>query len=163
MNPFSNNFHSNIYPSTSISMHQMLERYKVNVEEKKVVILGKSYLVGIPAKKLFEGKRGNVTILDKHDMHIKEQIKEADILVSCTGSPINLKKKDVKDGLVLFDVGIIYNESTKTIRGDVDKSDIINKLSLYTPVPGGIGPLTVSNMMNNLYQTYLFHEEIRDF
>ena len=141
----------------------MLEKYKINVENKKVVILGKSLLVGLPAKKLFEEKKGNVIIFDKYDKDIKKHIKEADILVSCTGNPINLREKDIKSGLILFDVGIICSDNNKNIRGDIDNSQIINKLGMYTPVPGGLGPLTVANMINNLYQTYLHQEKIRDF
>lgn len=150
----------NMYPCTAISIDQMLNQYQIEVENKNVVILGSSYLVGTPIQTLFTNKKGIVTILNNNNLNFKNIIKNADILVSCTGKEIILQNEDIKKDLVLLDVGIVCTEGKKEIRGDIDKTAIMENLKYYTPVPGGIGPLTVANMITNLYKSFLKLEKI---
>ena len=142
------------YPCTALAVDQMLQFYGIDCSHKRVVVLGNSYLVGRPISTLFSRKGAFVSVCDLDSPFTKCLIKEADILVSCTGSEIKLGAADVKDGLVLFDVGIRFCPRTRRVKGDVDVSLIKEKLGFYTPVPGGMGPLTVANMIFNLYGSF---------
>ena len=152
-----------IFPCTALAIDQMIQIYNIDCYQKNVVILGRSYLVGTPISSLFFKKGAYVNVCDINTLNIKDLIKNADILVSCTGNEIKLTNKDVKNGLILFDVGVILDKKTKKIRGDIDIEDIKDKLQLYTPVPGGLGPLTVANMILNLYQSFLILENNKRF
>jgi methylenetetrahydrofolate dehydrogenase (NADP+)/methenyltetrahydrofolate cyclohydrolase len=144
-----------IFPCTALSIDQMIFKYQINCEGKNVVILGKSYLVGTPINSLFVSKGAKVNICNINTKNIKELIKSADILVTCTGSQIDLEVDDFREGLILFDVGIAFEKETGIVRGDVNLEKIKERLGYFTPVPGGLGPLTVANMIHNLYLTFL--------
>ena len=144
-----------IFPCTALSIDQMIFKYGIDCAGKVVVILGKSYLVGTPINSLFESKGATVQICTQKTKNQDLIIEQADILVSCTGNNITLNPEKVKQGLVLFDVGIGIDSETGLIRGDIQIEPIAHKLGLYTPVPGGLGPLTVANMIHNLYLSFL--------
>jgi methylenetetrahydrofolate dehydrogenase (NADP+)/methenyltetrahydrofolate cyclohydrolase len=155
--------HSGLYPCTTLSIDQMIQIYQISCFKKNVVILGSSYLVGKPISKYFIRKGSYAYSCDVTTPNIKELIKNADILVTCTGSEIRLLPEDIKEDLVLFDVGINIGSKSKKIQGDVDVSLIKHKLKYYSPVPGGLGPLTVANMILNLYNSFLKIEHEKCF
>ena len=142
-------------PCTVQAISQIINEYQIPCQGKKVVILGRSYLLGIPLEYFFLKKHSVVTVCDENSLDIMKHISEADILVSCTGTCIDLSLDNIKEGLIVFDMGIIISDQGKIIQGDIDCSKLIQKLSMYTPVPGGIGPLTVANLIQNLYLAYL--------
>ena len=126
-----------------------------------MVILGQSYLVGTPVASLFRRKGSRVLVGDPDDC--KREMGFADIIVSCTGTDIQIEPHEVKDDLVLFDIGILVDHSTGLVRGDVLLDNLFSKLSFYTPVPGGVGPLTVANVIHNLFCAFLVQNKLPDF
>lgn len=153
--------HFTILPCTSLALDQMLKEYEISATGKEVIILGQSYLVGTPVASLFRRKGSKVLVSDtencKHHLHF------ADILVSCTGTNVQIEAGEVKEGLVLFDIGILVDHSTGFVRGDVLPEKLFEKLSHFTPVPGGVGPLTVANVIHNLYGSFLKQNGVQDF
>lgn len=125
--------------------------YKIEWKGKRVVVLGLGRLVGIPAKYYAEKRGAEVEILTK-EIHNEIALKEADIVVSGIGKPHFIKPEMVKEGVVVFDAGT--SEDNGMLAGDASL-DLINKASLLTPVPGGIGPITIAYLLKNLLELYL--------
>ena len=144
-----------IFPCTALAIDQMIFKYNIECEGKTVVILGKSYLVGTPINSLFFSKGATVHICNAKTKNKRKLISKADILVTCTGKRLRLLPEYLKKGVILFDVGIAFDSKTGEIKGDVNINQIKEKVGLFTPVPGGLGPLTVSNMIQNLYLSFL--------
>lgn len=144
-----------IFPCTALAIDQMLFKFEVPCLNQRVVILGKSYLVGTPINSLFVSKGAKVHVCNVHTKNKGKLIREADILVSCTGSSIRLGPGDIKEGVVIFDVGINVDPETGAVKGDICIEGVKDRVAMYTPVPGGLGPLTVANMIHNLYMAFL--------
>ena len=139
-------------PCTPLGIIKMLEEYKIDIEGKNVVIIGRSNIVGKPLANCFLNKNATITICHSKTKNLKEHTLKADILVSAVGK-INLITSDmVKDGAVVIDVGINRGDDGK-IRGDVDFENVKEKCSFITPVPGGVGPMTIAMLMNNIVKT----------
>ncbi|WP_018110036.1 bifunctional methylenetetrahydrofolate dehydrogenase/methenyltetrahydrofolate cyclohydrolase FolD [Bacteroides propionicifaciens] len=137
---------------------ELLRRYKIETEGKKCVVLGRSNIVGKPMASLMMQKTypGNatVTICHSHSKDIKEECLSADIIIAALGQPHFLKKEMVKEGAVVIDVGTTRLPSDKTksgfkLFGDVDFDEVAPKCSFITPVPGGVGPMTIVSLMRN--------------
>ena len=128
---------------------KMLEEYNIPVEGKRAVIIGRSNIVGKPLIQCLLNKNATVTVCHSRTKEIEKITKEADILVAALGKPKFVKEDMVKDGVVVIDVGINRNEEGKLV-GDVDFENVSKKASYITPVPGGVGPMTIAMLMHNV-------------
>lgn len=139
-------------PCTPAGIIQLLKRSNIEIEGKECVIIGRSNIVGKPMAMLLLRENGTVTITHSRTKDLKEVTKRADILVVAIGKPKFVTKDFVKEGAVVIDVGIHRNEDNK-LCGDVDFDDVVEKVSAITPVPGGVGPMTIAMLMNNCVET----------
>jgi len=149
---------STFIPATPFGILELLERYKVDTKGKHTVVIGRSHIVGRPMSILMgrKGWPGNstVTLTHSHTKNITQIISQADIVISALGVPNFLKAEMVKDDAVIIDVGItrVPDETTKkgyAIVGDVDYKEVSKKASFITPVPGGVGPMTIAMLLKN--------------
>jgi len=142
----------NIIPITPLSVLTILEYKKISLKGKDVVLINHSNHVGRPLVALFLNRNATVSICHVFTKDLKKYTSQADILVSATGVPKLIKKDHVKKGSFVIDVGII---STKEgICGDVDFEDVLEKTGIITPVPGGVGPVTVASSLKNMIKTF---------
>lgn len=133
---------------TPAGIIQLLRRSGITIEGKECVVIGRSNIVGKPMSLLLLREHGTVTIAHSRTQNLKEVAKRADILVVAIGKPKFITSEYVKDGAVVIDVGIHRNAENK-LCGDVDFDDVKDKVSAITPVPGGVGPMTIAMLMNN--------------
>lgn len=138
---------------TPYGIIKLLERNNIETEGKHCVIIGRSNIVGKPMSMLMLRKNATVTIVHSRTKNIKELTKQADILIVAIGKPKYVDESFVKDGAVVIDVGINRDENNK-LCGDVDYEAVIDKASAITPVPGGVGPMTIAMLMNNCVEAY---------
>ena len=134
---------------TPYGIMRMFEAYNIDLEGKKVVIIGRSNIVGKPLMQCCLNKNATVTICHSKTKNIKEHIKDADVVISAIGKPEYVTADMVKDGAIVIDVGINRTEDGKIV-GDVDFENVSKKASYITPVPGGVGPMTIAMLMNNV-------------
>ena len=139
-------------PCTPAGVIQLLKRSNIDISGKECVVVGRSNIVGKPMAILLLRENGTVTIAHSRTNNLKEVTKRADILVAAVGKPKFITSEYVKEGAVVIDVGIHRNEANK-LCGDVDFDDVIDKVSAITPVPGGVGPMTIAMLMNNCVET----------
>ena len=116
------------------------------------MVIGRSNIVGKPMALLLLRENGTVTIAHSRTKDLKEITRRADILVVAVGKPKYITKDYVKEGAVVIDVGIHRDENNK-LCGDVDFADVVDHVSAITPVPGGVGPMTIAMLMNNCVET----------
>ena len=145
-------------PATPFGIMELLKRYKIETSGKNTVVIGRSNIVGRPISILMNSK-GNpgdstVTVVHSRTVNLESYTKNADIIISALGIPGFVKKEMVKKGVVIIDVGITRvkdNNSPKgyVIRGDVDFDSVKEKASYITPVPGGVGPMTIAMLLKN--------------
>lgn len=135
-------------PCTPNSVVTLLKKYNVALEGKEVVILGRSNIVGKPAFQMLLNENATVTICHSRTNDLKKVCKRADILVVAIGSPKFITSEYIKEGAVVIDVGTSSFEGK--ITGDVDFDSVLEKASLITPVPGGVGALTTTLLINNV-------------
>ncbi len=128
----------------------MLKEYKVDVEGKHCVVVGRSNIVGRPMAELLLNANATVTICHSKTKNLSEIVKTADVLVVAIGKPKFITADMIKDGAVVVDVGINRISGTKKIVGDVDFENVKEKCSYITPVPGGVGPMTIMTLMSNV-------------
>ncbi len=134
---------------TPYGVMKMLEEYNIDLNGKHVVILGRSNIVGKPLIQCCLQKNATVTICHSKTQKLEEIAKQADVLISAIGQPEFVKADMVKDKAVVIDVGINRNKDGKLV-GDVDFENVKEKASYITPVPGGVGPMTIAMLMNNV-------------
>ena len=133
---------------TPAGIIQLLKRSGVEIDGKECVIVGRSNIVGKPMAMLMLRENATVTVCHSHTANLKEVTKRADILIVAIGRPRFITREYVKEGAVVIDVGIHRNEDNK-LCGDVNFEDVEPVASAITPVPGGVGPMTVAMLMNN--------------
>lgn len=150
-------------PATPLGILEMIRRYEIPTEGKDIVILGRSNIVGKPLAIALSQKKypGNATVTLAHSRtkNLTQKLKEADIIVAAIGIPHFVKAEMVKKGAVVIDVGInrIVDKSCKSgyrIVGDVDFDYVATKTSFITPVPGGVGLMTVTSLLLNTFKSY---------
>ncbi len=134
---------------TPFGIIKLLEEYNIPLEGKNAVIIGRSNIVGKPMSQCLLNKNATVTICHSKTDNLKEFTKKADILVSAIGKPKFVTKDMVKEGAIVIDVGINRNSEGK-VCGDVDFENIKDMTDYITPVPGGVGPMTIAMLMNNV-------------
>ena len=135
-------------PCTPAGVMEMLHAYHISVEGKECVVIGRSNIVGKPMGMLLLHENGTVTICHSRTHNLAEVCRRADILVAAVGIPKFVKADMVKDGAVVIDVGMDRDENGK-LCGDVDFENVKDKCSFITPVPGGVGPMTIATLMKN--------------
>ena len=133
---------------------RLLKDYSINLIGKNVVVVGRSNIVGKPTATLLTRENATVTLAHSKTKNLREITKNADIIISATGVPKLIKSNMVKKGAVVIDVGISKQADGKLI-GDVEFDKIKNIASHITPVPGGVGPMTIACLMENTYELYL--------
>jgi methylenetetrahydrofolate dehydrogenase (NADP+)/methenyltetrahydrofolate cyclohydrolase len=134
---------------TPYGIIRMLEEYKIPTEGKNAVIIGRSNIVGKPLIQCLLSKNATVTVCHSKTQNIEEITKNSDIIIAAMGKPKFLKGNMVKQGATVIDVGINRMENGKIV-GDVDFEEVSKKTSYITPVPGGVGPMTIAMLMNNI-------------
>ena len=135
-------------PCTPAGIMDMLSYYNIDVSGKKCVIIGRSNIVGKPMAHLLLERNGTVTVCHSRTQNLRDETKGADILVVAIGKPEFVKADMVKPGAVVIDVGINRTADGKLV-GDVDFSDVSEVASYITPVPGGVGPMTITTLLKN--------------
>lgn len=138
---------------TPAGVIQLLKRSGIEIEGKECVVLGRSNIVGKPMAMLLLRENGTVTVCHSRTKNLKEITKRADILVVAIGKPKFVDGSFVKEGAVVIDVGIHRNENNK-LCGDVDFDSVAPHTSAITPVPGGVGPMTIAMLMSNCVEGY---------
>lgn len=138
-------------PCTPFGVMKILEHYKINVAGLNAVVIGRSQIVGLPMAHLLTRAHATVTVCHSKTRDLLQHTKNADLVVVAAGQPQFLKKEAFKKGAVVVDVGIHRNAQGKLV-GDVDPSEIETVASAYTPVPGGVGPMTIAMLLNNTLQ-----------
>ena len=139
-------------PSTPAGIMALIEKYNIDLEGKDVVVVGSSNIVGKPIAALILNSRGTVTICNIYTKNLAEKTKNADILISAVGKPKLITEDMVKEGAVVIDVGI--NRVNGKLEGDVDFENVQKKASHITPVPGGVGALTVAMLLSNILKSF---------
>ena len=134
---------------TPYGVMKMFDEYNIDLTGKNVVILGRSNIVGKPLIQCCLAKNATVTVCHSKTKNIEEYTKKADVLISAIGKAKFVTKDMVKKGVIIIDVGINRNEEGKLV-GDVDFENIEPIASYITPVPGGVGPMTIAMLMNNV-------------
>ena len=134
---------------TPYGVIKMLEAYNIEIEGKRAVVIGRSNIVGKPLAQCLLNKNATVTICHSKTRELESIVKEADIVVAALGRPKFVTANMIKDGAAVIDVGINRTDDGKLV-GDVDFENIENKASYITPVPGGVGPMTIAMLMNNV-------------
>lgn len=145
-------------PSTPAGIMELLKANHIELEGKHVVIVGRSNIVGKPLAHLLLEANATVTIVHSRTKNLKQLTKLADILVVAIGQPELITKDYVKTGAVVIDVGI--NRTESGLKGDVDFNNVKSKVAAITPVPGGVGPMTIAMLMNQTYQAYRTQNDI---
>ena len=137
---------------TPAGIIQLLKRSNIEIEGKECVIVGRSNIVGKPMAQLLLRENGTVTVCHSRTNNLKEVCKRADILVCAIGKPLFFTKDYVKEGAVVIDVGI-HRDANNKLCGDVDFADVSPYASAITPVPGGVGPMTIAMLMANCVES----------
>jgi methylenetetrahydrofolate dehydrogenase (NADP+)/methenyltetrahydrofolate cyclohydrolase len=145
---------SAIAPATPVGIMRLLEEYSIKIFGKHVVILGSSNIIGTPLAAMMLRKNATVTLCNSHTVDIKEVSRSADILVCATGKALLVKGDFLKSGVVLVDVGSNRHPETGKLVGDVDWESVKGIPSYITPVPGGVGPMTIACLMLNVMDCY---------
>lgn len=135
-------------PCTPLGIMEILKHADIDLEGKNAVVIGRSHIVGQPVSKLLLQKNASVTILHSRSKDMASYLKDADVIVSAVGKPGLVTKDVVKEGAVIIDVGNTPDENGK-LKGDVDYDAVKEIAGAITPVPGGVGPLTITMVLNN--------------
>ncbi|HDJ5143978.1 TPA: bifunctional methylenetetrahydrofolate dehydrogenase/methenyltetrahydrofolate cyclohydrolase FolD [Staphylococcus aureus] len=135
-------------PCTPLGIMEILKHADIDLEGKNAVVIGRSHIVGQPVSKLLLQKNASVTILHSRSKDMASYLKDADVIVSAVGKPGLVTKDVVKEGAVIIDVGNTPDENGK-LKGDVDYDAVKEIAGAITQVPGGVGPLTITMVLNN--------------
>ena len=141
-------------PCTPVGIMKMLKEYDIDVSGKHCVVIGRSNIVGRPMAELLLNANATVTICHSKTQNLKEIVKTADVVVVAIGKPKFITADMIKEGAVVIDVGINRIPNSKKIVGDVDFENVKEKCSYITPVPGGVGPMTIMTLMDNVIKAY---------
>jgi len=145
-------------PATPYGIMKIIEHYNLDLEGKKAVVIGRSNIVGKPITQLLLMKNATVTMVHSRTKDVAEHTKAADIIVVAVGKEKLLTSEMIKEGAIIIDVGMNQTEEGKIV-GDVDFENVKERASFITPVPGGIGPMTVTMLLYNLVKAHNNNEE----
>ncbi|MBP5215284.1 MAG: bifunctional 5,10-methylenetetrahydrofolate dehydrogenase/5,10-methenyltetrahydrofolate cyclohydrolase [Alphaproteobacteria bacterium] len=144
--------------ATPLGIMTLIKQVCPDLSGKNVVLIGASLIVGRPLATLLLNQECTVTVTHIHTLNIRELTQKADILVAACGVSKLVKKDWIKPGAILIDVGI--NRENGKVCGDIDFADIVEKAGAVTPVPGGVGPMTVAMLLHNTFQAYLLQHNL---
>lgn len=144
-------------PCTPKGCMALLEKMGCNPDGKRAVVMGRSRLVGTPVARLLQNKNATVTITHTHTPDVKEYTKNADILIVAVGQPKLINSSYIKEGAYVIDVGINRTEDGHLV-GDVDTDDVLPHVTAITPVPKGVGPMTICMLLENTLEAYFRRE-----
>lgn len=150
---------SSLIPCTTKGILELLDYYKINIESKRVVVVGRSELVGTPTYQECLKRNATVTICHSKTIDLGSITKEADILIVATGHKYLIDKNMIKEGCVIIDIGI--SRDNGKLYGDVNPN-VSDKCSYLTPVPGGVGPMTVVMLLKNTFIAYKSQHGVKD-
>lgn len=143
---------------TARGIMELLKYYEIDVSGKSVTVIGRSNIVGTPAARLMQNNNATVTVCHSKTKNIANYTKNADIIVCAVGKPKFLKSDMVKDGAVIIDVGI--SRVDNKLVGDTDFDNLYDKVSYITPVPNGVGPMTIAGLMQNTLDLFKIQNNI---
>lgn len=146
------------YPCTPKGIIRLFDEYNIKLDGKKVLVIGRSNIVGKPVSLLLQQRNATVTMANSYTCNLKELAIESDIIVSAVGKPNFIDDSYIKENSVVIDVGI--NRIENKITGDVDFEKAKNKAGYITPVPNGIGPMTIAMLMENTYELYKIQQDL---
>jgi methylenetetrahydrofolate dehydrogenase (NADP+)/methenyltetrahydrofolate cyclohydrolase len=149
---------SHIEPCTPLGIMELFKRYNIELRGKNACVIGRSNIVGKPLAIMLLRENATVTIAHSKTKNLKEITKNADIIIACIGKAKFVNNTFIKQGAIIIDVGI--NRIDDKITGDVDYDDVITKVSAITPVPGGVGPMTIAMLLENTYKAYNIQESL---
>jgi methylenetetrahydrofolate dehydrogenase (NADP+) / methenyltetrahydrofolate cyclohydrolase len=149
-------------PCTPAGVMTLLKHYNISVAGKNAIVLGRSNIVGKPMAQLLLQADATVTLCHSRSLNIEHYLKLADIVVSAVGKPNVLKGNNLKLGCVVLDVGINRCEATGKLVGDVDYESVSQVASAVTPVPGGVGPMTIATLLENTLRLFKLHHSKGD-
>lgn len=144
-------------PCTPKGIIKLLEKANVTIAGKRAVVIGRSNIVGLPISKLLLDRNATVTICHSKTENLASVTKEADILIAAVGKPRFVNANMVKEGAVVIDVGV-NRDSEGKLCGDVDFDDVFDKVSIITKVPGGVGPMTITCLLENTILAFINHQ-----
>lgn len=144
-----------IYPCTPKGVIDLLDKAEVEIEGKNAVVMGRSNIVGLPVSKMLLDRNATVTIAHSRTKNLPQVTSNADILVVAIGKPKFVKANMVKEGAAVIDVGVNRDPDTGKLCGDVDFDECVDKATVITPVPGGVGPMTRACLMENTLECFL--------
>lgn len=144
-----------IYPATPKGIMTLLDTYNIDVKGMNAVVIGRSNIVGFPVARLLMDQGATITVCHSKTRDVGYHTKNADIVVVAAGRPHMLTKDMVKDGAIVVDVGV--NRVDGKLVGDADFDDLKEKCSHLTPVPGGVGPMTIHSLLENTFELYINH------
>lgn len=147
-------------PCTPKGIVRLLDEYNIDVEGKIALVIGRSNIVGKPVSILLLNRNSTVIMTHTKTKNLENLTKTADILICAAGKKEMIKKEMIKENAVIIDVGITRDNDGK-LKGDVDFNDVKEKTSYITPVPGGIGPMTIAMLMENTYELYKIQKGIK--
>ncbi len=145
-----------IHPATPQGIMMLLDAYNIDVKGMNATVIGRSNIVGFPVARLLMDRHATITVCHSRTKDMSEHTKNADIIVAAVGVPKLLKKDMVKPGAIIIDVGI--NRVEGKLIGDVDFDNLKEVVGYMTPVPKGVGPMTICALMDNTFTLYLSHE-----
>jgi methylenetetrahydrofolate dehydrogenase (NADP+) / methenyltetrahydrofolate cyclohydrolase len=143
-----------LYPCTPVGIIKLIDHYNIDVKGKEVVVIGNSIIVGNPISQLLLNRMATVTVCHIETKDLSLYTKKADIIISAVGKKNLVTKDMVKEGVIIFDVGINKDKEDGKIYGDVDFEQVKDLCSYITPVPGGIGPMTIACLLENTLIAY---------
>ena len=147
-----------VYPCTPKGVIRLLDEYKIELDGKNIIVIGRSNIVGKPLSFMLQNENATVTMANSHTKNLKEHCLSADIIISAAGKPNLINSDYVKNGAVIIDIGI--NRDEDGLVGDVDYNDVYKKALYITPVPGGVGPMTIAMLMENTLELYKIQREL---
>ncbi len=147
------------YPATPKGIMMLLDAYNINVKGMNVTVIGRSNIVGFPVARLLMDRHATITVCHSRTKDLSEHTKHADLIVAAVGRPKMLKKEMVKPGAIIIDVGI--NRVEGKLVGDVDFESLKDVVGYMTPVPKGVGPMTICALMHNTFELYIAHQHNR--
>jgi methylenetetrahydrofolate dehydrogenase (NADP+) / methenyltetrahydrofolate cyclohydrolase len=142
---------------TPKAVMRLLREMEINIKGLDVVLIGKSRVVGLPLLHQLLNEGATVQVCHKNTLNLSEKCKKAEVLIVAAGSPHLVKSEWIRPGIVVIDIGINYDQDGRLIGGDVDFERVKDVAAYVTPVPGGIGPLTITSLAENVLKSALFH------
>lgn len=147
-----------LFPCTASGIVKLLKEYKIPIEGSNVVIIGRSFLVGTPLFFMLENLNATVTLCHSKTTDLKNITQKADILIVAVGKKHLIKKDMIKENSIIIDVGI--NKVDNKLYGDVDFDNVQEKAKMITPVPGGVGPMTIAILAENILNAYKIQKDV---